>query len=48
MDLAEISGVASPDDSPNGEIVITAVPEPSALGLVAFGLFALLSVKRRP
>lgn len=24
--LAEVSGVASPDDSPNGEIIITAVP----------------------
>jgi hypothetical protein len=27
----EISGVASPDDSPNGEIIITAVPGPSTL-----------------
>jgi hypothetical protein len=31
MVLAEISGVASPDDSPNGEIIITAVPGPSTL-----------------
>jgi Immunoglobulin domain/Immunoglobulin I-set domain len=26
--LAEISGIASPDDSPNGEIIITSIPEP--------------------
>jgi hypothetical protein len=31
MVLAEISGVASPDDSPNGEIIITAVPGPNTL-----------------
>jgi uncharacterized repeat protein (TIGR03803 family) len=29
MDLAEISGVASPDSSTNGEIIITAVPPPA-------------------
>lgn len=28
--LAKISGVASPDGSPNGEIIITAVPDPNA------------------
>jgi hypothetical protein len=37
MVLAEVSGVASPDGSPNGEIIITAVPEPSALWLLAVG-----------
>jgi hypothetical protein len=29
MVLAQVSGVASPDGSPNGEIIITAVPEPT-------------------
>jgi len=33
--LTELSGVASPDDSPNGEIIITAVPEPITLALTA-------------
>ncbi|HUA37124.1 MAG TPA: hypothetical protein VMA35_01855 [Candidatus Sulfopaludibacter sp.] len=39
--LAEVSGVASPDGSPNGEIIITAVPvtEPSTLGLLTIGVF---------
>ena len=33
--LAEVSGVASPDDPPNGEIIITAVsaPAPTTLGI---------------
>jgi len=32
--LAEVSGVASPDDSPNGEIIITAVSAPTLTNLV--------------
>ncbi|MGA9777262.1 MAG: PEP-CTERM sorting domain-containing protein [Verrucomicrobiia bacterium] len=48
MVVAEVSGVASPDDSTgNGEIIITAVPEPSALGLLAVGVPALLVRRRR-
>ena len=31
--FTEISGVASPDDSPNGEIIIIAVPQPTTLTL---------------
>jgi Bacterial Ig-like domain (group 2) len=31
--LAEVSGVASPDDSPNGEIIITVVPAPPAVSI---------------
>jgi hypothetical protein len=46
MVLAEVSGVASPNGSPNGEIIITAVPEPSALVLVAVGTTGLL-IRRR-
>ncbi|MGA2029379.1 MAG: hypothetical protein ABSG87_04830, partial [Verrucomicrobiota bacterium] len=35
--LAEVSGIASPDDSPNGEIIITAVsPTPPALGISTY------------
>jgi hypothetical protein len=46
--LAEVSGVASPDGSRNGEIIITAVPvpEPSALGLLAIAAAALLVHRR--
>ncbi len=40
--LTEVSGIASPDDSPNGEIVITSVPEPTALVLLAFGSGAIV------
>jgi hypothetical protein len=43
--LAEISGGTSPDDSPNGEIII--VPEPSALVLLAVGAIAVLGCRRR-
>lgn len=32
--LAEVSGVASPDDSPNGEIIITLVTEPILTNIV--------------
>ena len=34
MVLAEASGIASRNGSQNGEIIITAVPEPTTLGLV--------------
>jgi hypothetical protein len=33
--LTEVSGVASPDDSPNGEIIITAVPEPTPITITS-------------
>lgn len=48
-DLVEISGVASPDDSPNGEIIITSVPEPSTLVLTGLSGLSLLffRVKRK-
>jgi hypothetical protein len=39
--FTEVSGVASSNGSPNGEIIITAVPEPSALGLLAIAAAAL-------
>jgi hypothetical protein len=35
--LAEVSGIASPDGSPNGEIIITVVPAPPALGVATYG-----------
>lgn len=47
MVLTEVSGVASPDDSPNGEIIITAVPEPTTLALLAFGVPACFVFRRR-
>jgi len=47
MVLAEVSGVASPDGSPNGEIIITAVPEPTTLALVGLGGLSLLLFRRR-
>ena len=46
MVLAEVSGVASPDDSPNGEIIISPVPEPSALALLVVAGAAFV-VRRR-
>jgi hypothetical protein len=39
--LTEISGVSSPDDSSNGEIIITAVPEPTALAIAGLGALSL-------
>jgi hypothetical protein len=35
--FVEVSGVASPDDSPNGEFNITAVPEPTTLAWGGLG-----------
>jgi hypothetical protein len=45
--LAEVSGVASPDDSPNGEIIITAVPEPSTWAMLLGAFASLLMFRRR-
>jgi hypothetical protein len=40
--LAEVSGVASPDGSRNGEVIITVVPEPSIRALAWIGGSCLL------
>jgi hypothetical protein len=46
--LAEVSGVPSPDDSPNGEIMITESPEPTTLALAGLsGLFLMLFRRQR-
>ena len=46
--LAEVSGVASPDDpTGNGEIIITAVPEPTSLALAGLGGLSLLLFRRQ-
>jgi hypothetical protein len=45
-DLTEISGIVSPDGSPNGEIIITAVPEPTALALAGLSGLSLLLRRR--
>jgi hypothetical protein len=45
--LTEVSGVASPDGSPNGEIIITAVPEPAMLALGGLGGLSLLLFRRK-
>jgi hypothetical protein len=47
MVLAEVSGVASPNGSPNGEIIITAVPEPTSLALAAISVLPLLLFRRQ-
>lgn len=44
--LTEVSGIASPDGSPNGEIIITAVPEPSAFVLLCLGLPCVWAARR--
>jgi len=47
MDLAELSGIASPDDPANGEITITGVPEPASASLLTIGSLLLLRRTRR-
>jgi len=47
MVLAEVSGIASPDGSPNGEIIITAVPEPTSLALAGLSGLSLLLFRRQ-
>jgi len=44
--LYELSGVASPNGSHNGEIIITVVPEPSTLALLAVGAAGFLARRR--
>jgi hypothetical protein len=45
--LAEVSGVASLDDSPNGEIIITEVPEPTTLALAGLSGLVLTLFRRQ-
>jgi hypothetical protein len=45
--LAEVSGVASPDGSPNGEIIITEIPEPTPLALAGLSGLSLLLFRRQ-
>jgi hypothetical protein len=45
--LTEVSGVASPDGSPNGEIIITAVPEPGTLAVAGLGGLSFLLFRRQ-
>jgi hypothetical protein len=47
MVLAEVSGVASPDGLPNGEIIITGVPEPTTLALTGLSGFCFLLFRRQ-
>ena len=47
MLLAEVSGVASPDGSRNGEIIITAVPEPTTLALAGLSGLCFLLFRRQ-
>jgi hypothetical protein len=47
MVLAEVSGVASPDGLPNGEIIITPVPEPTTLALVGLSGLSLMLFRRK-
>jgi hypothetical protein len=45
--LSEVSGVSSPNGSPNGEIIITATPEPSIPVLLGIGIAAIYFLKPR-
>jgi hypothetical protein len=45
--LAEVSGVNSPDDGLKGEIIITAVPEPASMSLLAIAGLGLLRRRAR-
>ncbi len=45
--LAEVSGVASPDGSPDGEIIITEVPEPTSLALAGLSGLILRLFRRQ-
>ncbi|MFZ1073704.1 MAG: PEP-CTERM sorting domain-containing protein, partial [Verrucomicrobiia bacterium] len=45
--LTEISGISSPDGSHNGEIIITAVPEPTTLALVGLSGLCFLLYRRK-
>ena len=45
--LAEVSGVYSPDRGFDGEIIISAVPEPASASVLAIGALALLCRSRR-
>ena len=47
MVLAEVSGVASPDGSRNGEIIITLVPEPATLTLATLSASCFLLFRRQ-
>ena len=47
MVLAKVSGVASPGGSPNGEIIITPVPEPTTVDLAAISVLPLLLFRRQ-
>jgi hypothetical protein len=45
--LTEIAGIASPDGSPNGEIIVTAIPEPTTLALAGLSGLCLLLLRRQ-
>jgi hypothetical protein len=45
--ITELSGIASPDGSPNGEIIITETPEPTTLALAGLGGLSLLLLRRK-
>ena len=45
--ITEVSGIASPDGSPNGEIIITAVPEPTTLALTGLSGLCFLLFRRQ-
>jgi Glycine rich protein len=45
--LTELSGVASPDSSPNGEIMVSVIPEPTTLALACLSGLGLLLFRRQ-